>query len=268
MFTAAIENLPPPNRIFTRDPGCFMASHQDVLSAEANSILFSSTYTSPTPSVICCWIAGTGSQRLVSRPPLTSCIYKLLSEIVRTKQSADNVSGVVSGSLSGKTCRGVEVIVSWSHGGASSTEVLIDVPFRKDVSGEESAMTSESDSSSQSALPIAGRENIGDVTPGKGLSGLIWRSPINREVGREADGNGEGNDGDNGGKVRLTHKSRGNGPAFRFYGLKGMRFGDSAAHFIPRPPDCKELPPTISFINHHFLKYHIIKQQNITFCTV
>ena len=141
MFTAAIENLPPPNRIFTRDPGCFMASHQDVLSAEANSILFSSTYTSPTPSVICCWIAGTGSQRLVSRPPLTSCIYKLLSEIVRTKQSADNVSGVVSGSLSGKTCRGVEVIVSWSHGGASSTEVLIDVPFRKDVSGEESAMT-------------------------------------------------------------------------------------------------------------------------------
>ena len=164
--------LPPQSKICPL-PIEYSQEIQDVLSAEANSILFSSTYTSPTPSGICCWIAGTGSQRLGSRPPLTSCIYKLLSEIVRTKQSADNVSGVVSGSLSGKTCRGVEVIVSWSHGGASSTEVLIDVPFRKDVSGEESAMTSESDSSSQSALPIAGRENIGDVTPGKGLSGLI-----------------------------------------------------------------------------------------------
>jgi hypothetical protein len=92
-------------------------------------------------------------------------------------------------------------------------------------------MTSESDSSSLSTCPIVGEENTGELTLGKGLSGLISMSPSNIGIG---EGGGEGDAEDNGENGRRIYKSRGNGPAFRLDGLKGIGLGDSEGRLAPR----------------------------------
>jgi hypothetical protein len=102
---------------------------------------------------------------------------------------------------------------------------------------------SESDSSSLSTRPTVGEENIGELTLGKGLSGLISMSPSNIGIG---EGCGEGDAKDNGENGRRKKKSRGNGPAFRLDGLTGIGLGDSEGRLAPCPPLCEELPPTRS----------------------
>jgi hypothetical protein len=124
-------------------------------------------------------------------------------------------------------------------------------------------MTSESDSSSLSTCPIVGEENTGELTLGKGLSGLISMSPSNIGIG---EGGGEGDAEDNGENGRRIYKSRGNGPAFRLDGLKGIGLGDSEGRLAPRPPLCAELPPTRSIsASSTIIRYKItIKNKNKT----